>query len=111
MIAFYLSSILFIWMQLYYISNISKLDVRFMDKDINKLSKLDLVYYATRLLYWFWIVLGIIIGVQATWFLLFIGVFKMISYHINSKFYKICNLIFIPMLLMIIIFIFSTFIF
>lgn len=93
---FYLLSFLFIWMQLYYLSNINRLDKRFLDKDIMSMSKFDLFYYITRVLYWIWIPLGLILGNPVFWFIIYMSFIKLISFHINKKFYKFWNLLMIP---------------
>jgi len=98
MTIFYLFSILFMFMHVYYLININQLDIRFSKRDLTKISKLHLLYYLTRVSYWIWIIIGLILGYHYfLWFLVSFSVLKFIFYHINSQLYKIWNLLVIPL--------------
>ena len=98
MVIFYLFSILFMIMHVYYVININDLDIRFSERDLTKVSKLHLVYYTTRVLYWIWILIGLINDYHYfLWFIVSFSILKFIFYHINNQLYKIWNLLVSPL--------------
>lgn len=111
MTIFYLFSLLFVWMHLYYVSNINRLSNKLLITDIKNSSKLDLLYYILRVSYWFWIFLGLTVGIQVSWILLFFGSLKVVSYHISFRFYKFWNLVTIPLSIVAILIIFFEWLF
>ena len=95
---FYLLSFIFIWMNLFYLSNLSKLDVRFYIRDVTKMSKIHFLYYITRVSYWFWIGFGVLTpNDNFFWILISLGFIKFIVYHINKSWYYIYKIL-LPLL-------------
>jgi hypothetical protein len=97
----YIISPLFIWMNIYYILNISKLDIRFVNRDLDKS---HYFWYITRVLYWIWLLIGLFTDISNI-FLINISliVLKFVLYHLNIKLYKIWSLL-LPIVNIIIIF-------
>jgi hypothetical protein len=91
---FYILSFLFIWMNLYYLANLSKLDVRFYTRDITKMDGTHLLYYNSRVFYWFWIAFGILTPFgNFFWTLIILGFIKFLVYHVNKSWYAIYRVI------------------
>ena len=89
---FYILSILFIFMNVYYIFKHNELDKRFEERDLMKLSKLDLVYYFTRFSYWIWIIVGLFSGQSFIfWILIGLASLKFPLYHINKNIFRVYN--------------------
>jgi hypothetical protein len=98
--------LLFIWMNLYYLGNLTKLDVRFSQIDKSSIGLVQYVYYFSRLSYWLWIILSLFLAYNNFIVLLFsFNVIKFLIYPFSKKFYKILNVItpFISIILLVII--------
>jgi hypothetical protein len=91
----YLSLIpLFIWMNLFYLSNITKIDIRFHQIDLSKSNKTLVLFYITKILYWMWIIFGIYFKLYTpVSILISLTIVKFLSYRFSTKLYKIFNLI------------------
>jgi hypothetical protein len=91
----YLSLIpLFIWMNLFYLSNITKIDIRFHQIDLSKSNKTLILFYITKILYWMWIIFGIYLKLYTPVLILIsLTIVKFLSYRFSTKLYKISNLI------------------
>jgi len=77
-------SIIFIIMNIYYLINYKRLDKSFSERDRN--SKLDLIYYITKLLSWVWIIGGLFLENNIFYILLLsIGLIRIPLYHINKN--------------------------
>jgi hypothetical protein len=99
---YYTFSFLFIWMNLFYLANITKIDIRVREN--NTFSKIHLFYYFTKILYWIWIFLGLFLPtflINSS--IITMMIVKFISFHFSNKFYKLTNVI-IPLLSSILIF-------
>ncbi len=83
-IIIYTLSLLFIWSNIYYLLNYERLDKRFSERDRN--SKIDLVYYITKVLFWIWLVVGLLTPLKYT-FIMMIGIslIRIPMYHISKK--------------------------
>jgi hypothetical protein len=83
-IIIYTLSLLFIWSNIYYLLNYERLDKRFSERDRN--SKIDLVYYITKVLFWIWLVVGLLTSLKYT-FIMMIGIslIRIPMYHISKK--------------------------
>jgi hypothetical protein len=93
--------LLFIWMNIYYLTKINTLNERFKNKDLNNLSLLDNFYYLTRVSYWIFL---LYLGYEKSPLiitLLLLGLFKFLLFHLNNKLYKIYSLL-LPMISVII---------
>jgi hypothetical protein len=90
-IIFYLLSIIFIWNEAYYIFNKERLSNLFENRDIIGLTKVDVVFYFVKALYWIWTIVGLFSGVTYFWMLLTVGFLKFPLYHINKKVYVVYN--------------------
>lgn len=89
---FYILSILFIFMNVYYIFKNKQLDRRFKERDIMGMSKIDLVYYLTKVVYWIWVPIGLFSGQYFIFCILIIlGVLKFPIYHLNKNIFRIYN--------------------
>jgi len=86
--------LLFIINEIYYVLNMSKLNENFNNKDIDKISLFDLIYYILRFGSWMWIIVGTFYNRDLYIILLFIfGFIKFPLYHINRKSYNIYGII------------------
>jgi len=56
---FYLMPILFIWSEIYHIKNRDRLYIRFNQRQFGSSTKIDYIFYLTKVLYLLWIVVGI----------------------------------------------------
>lgn len=105
MIYYVVFPILFIWMNLYYLSNLTKLEVKFYQLEKSSISLTQYLYYITKIIYWVWLFFGFfspiktIITVILSFYLL-----KFIVYFVNRRFYKFIN-VFFPFLTIIALFI------
>lgn len=91
-IIFHLPIVLFLWMHVYYLLNINKLDKRIKDRDED--IKQNLLYFFTRAIYWIWLPIGILTTNYNIFLILIIFVLlKFPLYHINKMIYKVYNLI------------------
>lgn len=99
---FYTFLLVFVLNEVYYLFNRERLDVNFKNKDIESTTKLDLVYYLTRVMYWVWIIAGLFSGLSYLFvILLVVGFIKFPLFHINRKAYIIYDT-FLPMVSMLI---------
>lgn len=93
---FYILSIAFIWSNAYYFLNRKVLETRFEDK--KNTSKVQLVYYYTKLLYWIWLSIGLFTELN-TYFVI-LGVLSLLKfplYHLNKKIY-VYYIVMLPLL-------------
>lgn len=83
-IIIYTFSLLFIWSNIYYIINYNRLDKRFAERDRN--SKVDLVYYVTKVLFWIWLVVGLFTPMKYIFMIMMgIGLIRIPMYHISKN--------------------------
>jgi hypothetical protein len=83
-IIIYTFSLLFIWSNIYYVINYNRLDKRFAERDRN--SKVDLVYYVTKVLFWIWLVVGLFTPMKYIFMIMIgIGLIRIPMYHISKK--------------------------
>lgn len=105
---FYTTLILFIWNEIYYIKNKIRLDKNFKTKSVEKMTKLDVFFYMTRVLYWTFIIIGLFSSLKL--FFIIILVIRLIQipiYHLNKKLFiyydnflpLICSLLLVLILL------------
>jgi hypothetical protein len=79
-------------MNFYYLIKSKQLDKRFKDRDIVGISKLDLLYYVTKILYWIWIPIGFFTNKPELFFVLFtLAILKFPIYHLSKKTYSVYN--------------------
>ena len=80
----YTFSLLFIWSNIYYVMNYDRLDKRFAERDRN--SKVDLVYYVTKVLFWIWLVVGLFTPMKYIFMIMMgIGLIRIPMYHISKN--------------------------
>lgn len=90
-------------MNLFYLSNISKIDVRFYSRDLRETPKIFLLYYFTRISYWIWLFVGLFLPTSNFIFILLsINFLRFIFYFLNKKIFKYYNVI-VPFMTIIII--------
>jgi len=83
-IILYTLSSIFIWNNIYYLLNYERLDKRFTERDKN--SKVDLIYYITKVLFWIWLIVGLFTPMKYTFaVMLGIGLIRIPMYHISKK--------------------------
>lgn len=89
---FYLPIILFIWSEIYYVYNKSKLDVRFKNRDVSNSSKYDLIYYFSRVFFYVWLSFGLFSS-QSDIFILLTSLIllKIPFYFLSKRLYFIWN--------------------
>ncbi len=79
-------------MNIYYIFKNKQLDKRFKERDIMNVSKMDIVYYLFKVIYWVWIPIGLFSSQSSLfWILLIIGFLKFPFYHLNKKLFSVYN--------------------
>lgn len=104
---FYILSIVFIWNDAYFVFNKERLMNLFEEKDFMSLTKVDVLFYFLKVVYWIWIIIGLF---SSSYFLILfiLGFLKFPLYHLNKKAYIIYNNI-VPILsiLLLIIILFS----
>lgn len=70
----------------------NQLDRRFKERDIMGMSKLDLVYYLSKVLYWIWIPIGVFTNQPELFYILFVlGFLKFPIYHLSKKTFGVYN--------------------
>lgn len=80
----YTLSLLFVWNNIYYLLNYERLDKRFTERDRN--SKVDLVYYITKVLFWMWLIVGLFTSMKYIFMIMMgIGLIRIPIYHISKK--------------------------
>ena len=106
---FYILSIVFIFMNVYYMLKNKQLDKGFKDRDILGVSKLDLVYYLSKVLYWVWIPIGFFTNQPELFYVLFIlGFLKFPIYHLSKNIFRIYNSLYPALSLIVLITIFIS---
>lgn len=111
---FFLMALPFIFNEFYYIYNKKILDTSFNDKkrNISSLTKMELMYYFLRVLYWFWLIIGIFSTFG--YLFLFLIVLKFLQFpffHISRKLFIIWdNILPIISILLMLIILFLSFI-
>lgn len=105
---FYLLSIVFIWNEAYNILNKERLSNLFERKDVMSLTKIDVLFYFIKVIYWIWLIIGLFSGGTYFWMLFFVAFLKFPLYHLNKKIYVVYNNI-VPILsiLLLVIILFS----
>jgi len=84
--------VLFIFNEIFYVYNKTELDSLFADKNLSALSKLELVYYLLRVLYWVFLGLGLFSSHYILFLILIVFRFlKFPLFHINKKLYIVWN--------------------
>lgn len=87
LILFYITSVLFIWSNLYYIINYKRFDMPFSERVVNK--KIDILYFTSKGLFWIWILAGIFTPVKnIIYLILLFTLIKFIIFHFNNKLYS-----------------------
>ena len=96
-ILFYIFSFLFIWMNLYQMVHIGLIQDRFQNQN-RILNFYDLLFYFSKILFLFWVILGIFIS-KSIFIYLIVGVFsfKFILFHLSHRHYRLYNA-FVPIL-------------
>lgn len=91
---FYILLFLFIWNEFYYVRNRNKLATKFRDRAIESYTLFDVVYYLTRVFYWFWLIIGCFSHLQHYFqIIILLSLGKFILYHLNKKIYAVYDLI------------------
>jgi len=87
---FYTLTILFFWMEIYYVYNKANLDTIVKNRDVEQTSMKDILYYVSRLLFYVWLIIGMWSS-QSDLFI-FLTVLHALSfpfYHLSRKLYII----------------------
>ena len=86
---FYLFSLLFIWNELYLAYGYDKLGTRANIDNFSTFSKLDLFFYSTRVLYWIWILIGLVTYLGNLYIIMICLAFaKVLAFFIGQDFYR-----------------------
>jgi|SaaInlV_100m_DNA_2_1039680.scaffolds.fasta_scaffold04272_4 hypothetical protein len=89
---FYILPILFIFMNVYHMLKNKQLDKRFRERDIIGMSRLDIIYYFTKISYWIWVPIGFFTNQPELFYVLFVlGFLKFPTYHFNKNIFRIYN--------------------
>jgi len=87
-IIYNLLPILFILNIIYFIKNRDYLQKGYSEKDVSDIRGIELVYYYVNLIYYLFILFGLLID-NTYWLLLLAYFIKFPIYHINKRFYRI----------------------
>ena len=91
---YYISTLIFIWMNLFYLANITKIDSKFYRKDIRDFSTVQLLYYCSRVFYLFWIIIGLSLSTYYfSLILISLFIIKILLYFTSQKIYRIFNIL------------------
>jgi hypothetical protein len=83
---FYIFLIAFIWNEVYYMLNKHRLNINFKNKDIESTTKLDLVYYLTKVLYWIWLIVGMFSNLSPYFIILLsLVIIKLVTFKSKKK--------------------------
>jgi hypothetical protein len=83
---FYIFLITFIWNEVYYMLNKHRLNINFKNKDIESTTKLDLVYYLTKVLYWIWLIVGMFSNLSPYFIILLsLVIIKLVTFKSKKK--------------------------
>jgi hypothetical protein len=89
-ILFYSLIIIFIWMEIYYVYNKTNLDTIIKNKDVQGTSMKDILYYAFRLFFYSWLVIGLWSSQSNLFiFLASLHLLRFPFYHLNRRLYII----------------------
>jgi hypothetical protein len=87
---FYLISILFALNEIYYVFNKSKLDTNFKNLNVKSSTKLDIVHYLLRIMFWIWMIVGIWSSQSELFiFLTTLHLIRFPFYHLSRRLYII----------------------
>lgn len=87
---FYLISIIFIFNEVYYVFNKTRLDISIKSLDVKSFSKLDILHYIFRLIFWIWIIIGFWSSQSNLFiFLSLLHLIRFPFYHLNKRLYII----------------------
>ena len=88
--------LLFIWMNLYSLANLTKLEKRFYE--FETISYKQYFYYISKVIYWIWILFGLFTTFKIYFFILVcFPVLKFLLFYLNKGLFKIFNVL-IPFL-------------
>ena len=91
---FYAFLSVFVWNEIYYIFNKNRLNLNFKNKDIKSITKLDVLYYFTKVIYWGWIITGFFSNFYIYFIaLVVLALIKFPLYHINKKLFAIYDVV------------------
>lgn len=100
--------LLFVWMNLYSLANLTKLEKRFYEFDIESITFKQYLYYISKVVYWIWILFALFTTLKVYFFILvFLPVLKFLMFYLNKRLFKIFNVLipFISILILIMVFI------
>lgn len=100
--------LLFVWMNLYSLANLTKLEKRFYEFDIESIAFKQYLYYISKVVYWIWILFALFTTLKVYFFILvFLPVLKFLMFYLNKRLFKIFNVLipFISILILIMVFI------
>lgn len=84
----------FFWMSLYTLSNLTKLDVRFYELDLESINFQQYLYYLLRFSYFIWLLFGLFSNFKIYFLVLFsFIIFKFFTYFISKKTYLFFNVV------------------
>jgi hypothetical protein len=87
---FYSLTILFFWMEIYYVYNKPNLDTIIKNKDVQGTSMKDILYYFSRLLFYVWLVVGLWSSQSELFiFLTSLHLLRFPFYHLSRRLYII----------------------
>ncbi len=94
--------LLFYWMNLYSLANLTKLEKRFYELDLESVGFKHYSYYVLRVSYFIWIVIGLFTSLKYYFLILLsLNIFKFLIYFVNKSLFKFFNVL-NPFLVMII---------
>jgi len=95
-------------MNLYSLANLTKLEKRFYDFDIESIKFKQYLYYISKVIYWIWILFYLFTTLKIYFFILaFLPIMKFLFFYLNKRLFKFFNVSipFISILILIMFFI------
>jgi hypothetical protein len=87
---FYSLTIIFFWMEIYYLYNKPNLDTIIKNKDVQGTSMKDILYYVSRLFFYAWLVVGLWSSQSELFiFLTSLHLLRFPFYHLSRRLYII----------------------
>jgi len=87
---FYIPTLIFIIMEVYYVYNKTKLDSRYKNWDLTSVKLYDVLYYLSRICYYLWLVSGIFTNQSSIFiFMLVLILLRLPFYYLSKRLYVI----------------------
>ncbi len=94
-IFFHIFSILFIWMNFYQLVHSSLIEKKIEDLNFKKFSKLYFLFYFSKFLFPFWIIIGVFVTKFYLFYLsiIILMILKFILFHVSKRHFSLYNVL------------------